>query len=257
MSPLDEAENGLFYLDQVFFDRVPRSLEKLERELNQFYGRRSEGPGGAARSVPGWAATAMPILMSPMTSRGEVAERSRQLALRKYAEAVDDLVGRCSLSADLAPPPAALIASLKSDAKAFPRHARTLEGRFLHEPYRRKLSFYEAQARAHARPDAKDIAMPAVSSDDAELVQRGAFWHAKSALADDLDFLCRQIRSFGFHLVSLDIRDQRPSDSRGLQAQKSGTGTPDTREVLEDDPRHPDGFRTRSIPKARPPMCSA
>src|SRR5262249_18525168 len=44
VSPIDEAENGLFYLDQVLFDRVPRTLQKLERELNKFYGRRLRVP---------------------------------------------------------------------------------------------------------------------------------------------------------------------------------------------------------------------
>ena len=131
MTPMDEAENGLFYLDHVFFDRVPRTLDKLERRLNEFYGRKIHVP--QVLQIGSWMGgdrDANPYVTHAITR--QVAERSRQLALRKYVQAVDGLVGRCSLSADLAPPPAKhLAASLQSDANDFPRHARTLEGRFL------------------------------------------------------------------------------------------------------------------------------
>ena len=41
-----------------------------------------------------------------------VAERSRQAVSDKYIDAVDALIGRCSLSADFVPPPA-LLASVR------------------------------------------------------------------------------------------------------------------------------------------------
>jgi phosphoenolpyruvate carboxylase len=230
VSPLDEAENGLFYLDQVLFDRVPRVLENLERQLNQFYGRKIHVP--AVLSLGSWMGgdrDANPHVTHAITRT--VAERSRQMALRKYFQAVDELVGRTSLSADLAPPPAALMSSLRSDAQRYPRHARSLEGRFLNEPYRRKLSFmkHKLQRMLDHRPGYSNAGRFLA---DAELV-RDALAGVRSALAADVDFLCRQIRIFGFHLVSLDIRDNAQAVHAAWRAQASSQHTAETGEVLK------------------------
>lgn len=229
-TPLDEAENGLFYLDQVLFDRIPRTLEKLERQLNQFYGRKIRVP--EILSIGSWMGgdrDANPFVTHQITR--QVAERSRQLALRKYRQVVDDLVGRCSLSSDLATPPPKLLASLHKDMRAFPRHARTLEGRFLHEPYRQKLSFMKHRLQLmidrkkgyrNAEQFLKDAALMAES-----------LRLARSSLSELLEFLCRQIRIFGFHLVQLDIRDNAEAIRAAFEARAKHAFTPETREVLQ------------------------
>ena len=45
--------------------------------------------------------------------------------------------------------------------------------------------------------------------------------------------MCRQIRVFGFHLLSLDIRDNAQAIHATIVAKKSGSLTPETREVLK------------------------
>ena len=230
VSPLDEADNGLFYLDQVLFNRVPRVLENLERQLNQFYGRKIRVP--AVLSLGSWMGgdrDANPHVTHAVTRT--VAERSREMVLRKYIEAVDELVGRASLSADLAPPPAALVNSLRADAKRYPRHARSLEGRFINEPYRRKLSFmkHKLERMLDHRPGYPNAGR---FLSDTKLV-RDALTGVKSALAENVDFLCRQIRIFGFHLVSLDIRDNSQAIHAAYQAQAGSHHTAETREVLK------------------------
>ncbi len=230
VSPLDEAENGLFYLDQVFFDRVPRTLEKLERQLNQFYGRRIRVP--EILHIGSWMGgdrDANPYVTHAVTR--QVAEMSRRLALRKYFEAVDALVGRCSLSGDLAPPLPSLLISLKADAKRFPQHARTLDGRFLNEPYRQKLSYMKHKLQLMLA-GGKGYSNAKAFLKDAELMTE-ALRHAKSTLVEDLEFLTRQIRIFGFHLVSLDIRDNAEAIHRASAAKKSRLLTSETREVLK------------------------
>ncbi len=230
MSPADEAENGMFYLDHVFFDRIPRTLEKLERHLNEFYGRPISVPD--VLRVGSWMGgdrDANPFVTHEITRH--VAERAKRLALQKYFEAIDNLVGRCSLSAELAPPTPELMASLKNDAKRFPRHARAMEGRFLNEPYRQKLSFVKHQlglmlegrrgyGNAHAL--LKDV----------ELVGN-ALRRSRAALVTDVDFLCRQIKIFGFHLVSLDVRDNSQSIRAAFAAKTPADRTPEIREVLK------------------------
>lgn len=228
-TPMDEAENGLFYLDHVLFDRVPRTSQKLEEQLNQFYGRKIHVP--AIVQIGSWMGgdrDANPFVTHAVTR--QVVERSRTLALRKYIQAVDDLVGRCSLSADFAPPPSKLIASVRRDAKEFPRHARSLEDRFLHEPYRQKLSFmkYKLQMTIAGK---KGYAHVGQFLKDAEIVYE-ALNQAGSTLAKRVAFLLRQIRIFGFHLVSLDVRDNTHAVHAAFEAVRARSFTPETREVL-------------------------
>ena len=229
-TPVDEAENGLFYLDHVLFDRVPRTLEKLERRLNEFYGRKIHVP--QVLQIGSWMGgdrDANPFVTHQITR--EVAERTRRMVLRKYIQAVDDLIGRCSLSSDFAPPLPKLLASLKGDLRRFPRHARSLEGRFLHEPYRQKLSVMKH--RLQMTIDGKrGYASAGQFLKDAELVAE-ALAEVRSSLAAPVKFLCRQIRIFGFHMVSLDVRDNSQTIHAAFEARKQRALTPPTREVWQ------------------------
>ena len=118
-TPVDEAENGLFYLDQVLFDGVPRTLEKLERRLNEFYGRKIHVP--EILQIGSWMGgdrDANPYVTHQITL--DVAERTRSSRCANTSDAVDELIGRCSLSSDFAPPLPKLLASLKRDMRRFP-----------------------------------------------------------------------------------------------------------------------------------------
>ncbi len=229
-TPLDEVENGLFYLDNVLFDRVPRTLERLERQLGQFYGRHIKVP--SVLRIGSWMGgdrDANPFVTHQITR--QAVESARRLVLRKYSEAVDDLIGRCSQSADLAPPPARLLSSLTKDMRQFPAHAATLEGRFLHEPYRQKLSFMKyklnmMKAGKKGYPSAADFLQ------DVLLVGE-ALRDVRSSMAEHLDFLARQIRIFGFHLLRLDVRDNSQAIHAAFVAQSSRKPTPATKEVIE------------------------
>lgn len=230
ITPLDEAENGLFYLDQVLFDRVPRTLLKLEDHLNKIFGRPLHVP--ACLSLGSWMGgdrDANPFVTHQITY--EVARRTRSRILEKYFFAVDDLVARCSLAADQAPPSAELMNSLKRDAKRFPRHAKTLEGRFWHEPYRQKLSFIKHKLQL-TRDGKKTYAQAGAFLKDLELVA-GALKHAHSSMADEVKFLIRQVQVFGFHGLSLDIRDNSHAIHTAVQARIQKSLSPESREVLK------------------------
>lgn len=229
-TPIDESENGIFYLEQVLFDRVPRTVEKLERQLNQFYGRKITVP--SILRVGSWMGgdrDANPFVTHKITY--QVALRCRQVVLRRYIQAVDDLVGRCSLSAEMVPPPPKLLASLKRDTREFPRHARVLEERFIDEPYRRKLSFikHKLQMTIAGRKGYETVEQ---FLKDAELVHE-SLAQAGSTMAELVGFLCRQIKTFGFHLVSLDVRDNSQAIHATAEAKAKGTLTPEAREVLQ------------------------
>ena len=142
------------------------------------------------------------------------------------------LIGRCSLSADFAPPPPALIASLRRDAKRFSQHARSLEGRFLEEPYRQKFSYmkHKLQRMLAGRPGYRErraISRGRRSSSGKPFGRPAPRW------PKTWSFLCRQIQIFGFHLVSLDIRDNSQSVHAAYEARRTRTLTAATREVLQ------------------------
>jgi len=228
-TPIDEAENGLFYLDQVLFDRVPRTLEKLERELNHFYGRKIQVP--PLINMGSWMGgdrDANPYVTHTITRR--VTARAKELVIRKYIASVDALIGRCSLSSDLYAPLPRLFSSIKQDMRLHPRHAKTLEGRFLHEPYRQKLSFMKHKLQmllnnrktySHANAFLRDV----------QIVHESLV-HVKSVLADDVAFLQRQIEIFGFHLITLDVRDNSQAIQTATDEKKTGSLSLESKEVI-------------------------
>lgn len=229
-SPQDEAENGLFYLDRVLFEGVPRTLEKLEDQINAFFGRPVRVPD--VLTIGSWMGgdrDANPFVTHDVTY--EVAARARQKVLKKYLDIVDDLAGRMSLSADLARPTAAFMKSMKPDMKRFPNLTAAVTRRFIHEPYRHKLYFIRQKLRQMqdgraGYPDAASFLK------DVEALS-AALSRAGSALVRPVEFLARQIRTFGFHFVKLDIRDNAQSVREAWEAVRKRRHTPRTREVID------------------------
>lgn len=229
-TPQDEAENGLFYLEQVLFDRVPHTLQLLERRLNETYGRPIRVP--PVLRIGSWMGgdrDANPFVTHDITRR--VTERAKQVVLRKYIQSVENLTSRCSLSDTLAPPSAKLLLSIKRDVRNYPKRARELEGRFQHEPYRHKMSFIRHKLVLMMQGK-KGYVSAAAFQNDVRLVA-DSLRQAKSSLADEVDFLCRQIDVFGFYLVSLDVRDNSQAINKALEEKHKGALSPESREVLK------------------------
>ena len=91
---------------------------------------------------------------------------------------------------------------------------------FLHEPYRQKLSFmkHKLQLMLAGRNGYRERR---TVLERCGACARGASARQIGALADDVEFLCRQIRVFGFHLVALDVRDNSQAVHAAYEAQKS------------------------------------
>src|SRR5581483_3734685 len=79
------------------------------------------------------------------------ARRASYVILGRYRRALDELTERLSLSARLAPPPAALLESLEADRVALPEVWEGNRGRNADEPVRLKLSFMAARVEAARR----------------------------------------------------------------------------------------------------------
>jgi phosphoenolpyruvate carboxylase len=216
-SVMDEVRNGLYFFDDVLFDLVPSLYTELSESL--------------ADRFPGHAFTIPPFLRfgswiggdrdgNPFVTVSVTEETLREhkgLALRLYQRALDRMHGHLSVSARYGISPA-LEASLRADAALFPDEATRVAARYPMQPYRHKGAYIYrklgATLEANRRPWRADyIARPGTYRDveefvaDLRLMQESLRGHKGGRLADGrLGLLIRQAEIFGFHLVTLDVR---------------------------------------------------
>ncbi len=229
-TPQDEAENGFFYLEQVLFDRVPKTLRRLERRLQETYERTLRVPGALwIGSWMGGDRDANPFVTHEITRR--VTERAKQVALRQYLQEIERLTSHCSVSADLAPPSPKLVQSIRRDIRSYPKRARELGDRFVYEPHRHKLSFIR-QKLLLMTLGKKGYPSASAFLSEVRLVA-DSLRQAGSSLYEEVEFLCRQIEIFGFHLVSLDVRDNSMAINKAFEEKRRKSPSAESREVLK------------------------
>jgi phosphoenolpyruvate carboxylase len=208
----DEVRTGLYFVDEVFWDLVPRIGADLEAALARHY------PGLAP--PPAWLTVASwiggdrdgnPSVVTALTA--ETLRLHRGLAVERHRRSVQDLARRLSVSGRRCPPPPALTAWLAA-RRPLPAHVAYLEQRYAGEPYRLALSLLAADLEAASRED-----MTARLLDEAphaaritatevrtvvDLVARGV---PPALSGDRVRALERQLESFGLHAARLDIRE--------------------------------------------------
>jgi phosphoenolpyruvate carboxylase len=241
-SVFDEVRNGLYYFEQSLWDVVPRLYRAVEDAL--------------AASYPGEPFTVPPFLRFGSWIGGDrdgnphvtarVTEQTlllhKDVALGLFERDLDELQRHLSASSDRSS--AALAASLEEDAAAMPDVARSADGQFAAEPYRRKLAFMRTRLRASRRLHRVRMAQMRTESDqeddalehahrlwgraieaphpgDHRVAYRGAAAlradlalmadslraEGASRLADgQLEDVVRRAEVFGFHLARLDLR---------------------------------------------------
>ena len=218
---LDEVSTGLWYLETRLIDASAAARDALMRAFEDEF-----GATGDALRIP------VPIRLgnwvggdrdgnpnvTPDTTIA-AARRASHVMLGRYRRALDDLIERLSISAQLAPPPAALLASLDADRMRLPDVWNTNRARNESEPVRLKLSFMAARISATRRLVASRDA-GVVQSESAAYVDAGAFEAdlilvrqslleagAVEACRTTLDPIIAVVRAHGFHGFMMDIRD--------------------------------------------------
>ncbi len=208
----DEVRTGLYFVEHVFWDTLPRLYAELDAALAQFY------PG--LRVSPRWLSLASwmggdrdgnPNVTAVVTA--ETLRLHRGLAIEQHRRALHDLSRRLSLSARRVPPPRDLQAWL--DARhPLPTHAAYLESRYANEPYRLAASLLAADLANASRDDMtarllettphtariklQDLSTPL------DLIARAM----PPRLADNpLQTFRRQLDVFGLHAARLDLRE--------------------------------------------------
>ncbi len=215
---LDEVANGLHYFREILFDTVPEVYEELDRQLRRYYpGYNFQIPTFLRfGSWIGGDRDGNPFVTPEVTLAA--LQKHMTTALELYIRAVDTLYLEYSESEGLLPVSDELKKSIESDIE----HARHLglNGLQVRNPgelHRQKLRLVREKLAqmlqtAGTVPPPSSFAYLSADEflDDLLLVDASLRKTQAHLLADGtLSRVIRQLRIFGFHLATLDIRQHR------------------------------------------------
>jgi phosphoenolpyruvate carboxylase len=218
-----EVRNGLYYFRESLFVAVPTTYRFLEKAARRVYGL---GPDGRPRvAVPSFLRFGSWIggdrdgnpFVKPETTELAVRLQAEEI-LSEYIARVTALSKILTYSVRMAQPSESLRASLRRDE----RYARDVftesASQFQYEPYRRKLylmryrltqtlGVVSSRTVPHTREAAYES--PTEFLDDLYLIRDSLLSHGDANIADgDFKDLVRLAETFGFHLLSLDVRQE-------------------------------------------------
>ncbi|MEO0799256.1 MAG: phosphoenolpyruvate carboxylase [Pseudomonadota bacterium] len=219
LSVLDEVKNGLVYYKRTFFQELPALYAAIESHLGHPANKGAAAEPSAANSnlrpLASFLKTASwiggdrdgnPFVTADVldaTLKAHVA-----CALDFYALQLTRLSGELSMSE--------LLVSVSQPLKALADENITQDEHRAVEPYRRAVGHIEMRLEAtRSRLDLTDGSTelvapydhPSAFMDDLETVERSLIDNGAARLAEGrLSSLIRAVRCFGFHLASLDLR---------------------------------------------------
>jgi phosphoenolpyruvate carboxylase len=231
----DEVRNALYFIEHTILPVIPWLHDDLRAALAQSYPGHpfTIPPFLRYRSWVGGDRDGNPNVTPEVTWRTLLAHK--ELILSAYLASVVALQPELTISTRLVPASDELLASLERDRAEVPLTAAQ-QARFAQEPYVLKLLVIEGRLRASlqhlealadfraegpafsARPPAYERAEQLLT--DLELIQQSLREGDAGILADEGAFfhLVTQVRSFGFHLATLDIRQHSDEHARALDA---------------------------------------
>ena len=208
----DEVRTGLYFVDEVFWELLPRIGADLEAAVALHY------PGLAP--PPDWLRVASwiggdrdgnPSVVTEVTA--ETLRLHRGLAVERHRRSVQDLARRLSVNGRHCPAPEALTAWLET-RRPLPAHVAYLEQRYAGEPYRLALSLLAADLEAASEEDMTARLLDEaphrarVTAAEIEAVVARVAEGLPAVLAGDrVRALRRQLAGFGLHAARLDIRE--------------------------------------------------
>jgi phosphoenolpyruvate carboxylase len=256
----DEVRRLLFFFETVLFD----AAADLGRDYQRIVGALDAPGDGLPLTFGSWAGGDMDG--NPNVGAGTIIETLRAhrvLALTLLLDRIAPLRQTFSQSGVTLPVGERLIASLERDEQEMPDTAAFLAERYPHEagePLRRKLAYIAARLRntlsgakgEHPAEPGYDAADRLASDLEAIRESVGSRFVAQGRI----DRLLWQVRIFGFHLASLEVRENAPDLHEACRALLPGygaAGTPEeriaalTRACLADElPIRTDGEQPRA-----------
>lgn len=212
---LDEVTNGLYYIEESVFDAGARLYRDLHDALGETYpDLQAELP--IFLDFGSWIGgdrDGNPNVTAEITE--QTVRMHKSVAIARYRERVADLVDAIAVSTSLVDVSPELLASLESDRKAFgPAADHSTHGR-ADEPYREKVDVIlkrldNTRVSAAGAEGGRAYANAGELLADLELMAQSLESHCGTRIARDaLQTLIWQVRVFGFHLATLDVRQHR------------------------------------------------
>jgi phosphoenolpyruvate carboxylase len=254
LTVLDEVANGLAYYDHTFLAELPRLYATLEDRLEALE------PTRRAVSVPSFLRPASwiggdrdgnPFVTAEVLRQSLAMQNAR--AMRFYLGELDRLGGELSLSSDLVHPSARLQA-LAERSPDRSEHRRN-------EPYRLATATISARIAATARKlddgsvgaqdESQAYANVIEFREDLEIIDSSLKQNRSRVLAGGrLRSLIRAVDCFGFHLSTIDLRQNSDVHERSiaelLEAAAPGTA------YLENDEEARIALLVKELTTARP-----
>lgn len=223
----DEIKNGLYYFNVSLFDAVPRTYRNLENALRRVYG--DELDPETPIVVPDYLRFGSWIggdrdgnpFVTAQTTEMAIALQKRTV-IRRYLDDVTKLSFILTQSQPLCHISEALAANIEQCEQRFAGAFSTNPQRFVNEPYRRKLYMMRYRLKDNLavleeffRPDLQIESLGVAYHNEDEfladlhlihksLVENGDIAIAAAELTD----LIRLVKTFGFYLYNLDIRQE-------------------------------------------------
>jgi phosphoenolpyruvate carboxylase len=222
--PTDEARNIQWYLENTLFGVVPEVYDEIEDCVDRVFDDDIDVPElFRFRSWAGSDRDGNPFVTPEVTER--TLERQRSVVLERYRETLEELSGACSQDGERLTTGDAFEASLAEDRERFPRLFEEAVERYPDEPYRQKLAMMRARLDrvSDVRPGGYDDAEELAA--DIETVADSLRANDAEAVAEEhLDPLLRQVRTFGFALARLDLRDHRQQHTAAVSEALAAAG---------------------------------
>jgi phosphoenolpyruvate carboxylase len=206
---LDELEHVLFFLTDVVYRVVPPFYEALEDALAAVF-----GAAGAAIPVPpvlrfaSWVGGDMDgnPNVTAETVRAALA-RHRALVLERYYRETLELSRRLSQSSSRVQVDEAVLRRTAEYGSRFPAALNAVPPRHRDMPYRVLLRLIAVRLQATSRDEASGYASPSEFSGDLQRIATSLANHRGThAGLFSVRRLLRRLETFGFHLATLDVR---------------------------------------------------
>lgn len=247
----DEIRNGLFYFRESLFKAVPEVYRYMEKSIRRVYGsvdlqlpsllHFGSWIGGDRDGNP---------FVKPQTTRFALRMHMREV-LCEYLSRIENLQSRLTYSSSLITPCRSFLNSLESDVTRFPELMDSRPGHFSHEPYRLKLLIMHNRLRRNLELTTERLDAAGEIDEnrfsgryndeqefltDLKLIHTSLASHGDRGIADgELLDLIRQVETFGFYLLHLDIRQESTRHSDAVdELCRQLPGSPDYSRLDED-----------------------
>ncbi|CAM3966857.1 phosphoenolpyruvate carboxylase [Lederbergia lenta] len=202
---LDEVKNGLYYFDQTLFDTLPAVHQELELQLNHHFPEQKwEVPNFLHfGSWIGGDRDGNPNVTPEIT--WETLQMQRELILKKYVKSMTELMKRFSQSINRVSISQELVDSVEHDESIYLEEDEKwpIES----ELYRRKFAIILKRLRDVGKSEAGYVTSEELLTDLIQIRDSAEKHQPAQRKLKAIRTIIRQVRLFGFHLATLDIRN--------------------------------------------------